>query len=481
MSEIHLHDTRTGELLPLRPRAPGRVGIYACGPTVYSRIHIGNARPFVIFSLMKRFFESQGLRTTLVVNVTDVNDKIYTAARGDPDSPDPARRARRSSAELAAEMTELYRADTDRLGLGRPDHEPLASQTMEAIVRYIEALVESGHAYVAPHAGGEPGTGDVLFRVRSDPGYGSLSHRVLADMDQGEGVEGADRKEDPLDFALWKAHKPEEDTAWDSPWGPGRPGWHIECSAMAESLLGTEFEIHGGGSDLVFPHHENEAAQTRAARGRELARLWVHNGMIQRTGEKMAKSVGNIALLHELLDSHGREAVVMYLAGGHYRQPLAFSESELDEAERRVMRIREALRRLAPGEPSPPDMAVHRDAFFAALANDFNTPAALAALFEWVREANRRTGEGAEAGPVGDADLREMLGVLGLGELRPAGVAGDLAAIDPEALALLERRERARAERDFQSADRLREELRARGWEIRDGSGGAELIKTGER
>ena len=287
MREIRLHDTLSGELLPLRPRDPGRVGIYACGPTVYSRIHIGNARPFVVFSLLKRFLAHEGYDVTLVVNVTDVNDKIYDAAR--PQG--------RSSAELAAEMTEHYRADTDALGLGRPDHEPLASETIGPIVEYIETLIAGGHAYAVD--------GDVYFRVRSDPGYGKLSHRQLENMDQGEGVEGTERKEDPLDFALWKAHKPGEDTLWRTPWGTGRPGWHIECSAMAEQFLGVGFDIHGGGSDLVFPHHENEAAQTRAARGEELTKLWMHNGMIQFTGEKMAKSVGNIALLHEVLDGYG--------------------------------------------------------------------------------------------------------------------------------------------------------------------------------
>ncbi len=293
---IEIRDTRSGELLPLR--APDRqrpIGIYACGPTVYSRIHIGNARPFVVFSLLKRFLEREGYAVDLVINVTDVNDKIYDAAGA----------LGRDSAELAAEMTAAYRADTDALGLGRPDHEPLASETIGPIVEHIARLIERGHAYAAG--------GDVYFRVRSDDGYGSLSHRRLDDMDQGEGVEGAEHKEDPLDFALWKAHKPGEDTSWPSPWGDGRPGWHIECSAMAETLLGVGFDIHGGGSDLLFPHHENEAAQTRAARGAELAQIWMHNGMIQSTGEKMAKSVGNIAPLHDVIEEHGAEAVVMYL------------------------------------------------------------------------------------------------------------------------------------------------------------------------
>jgi cysteinyl-tRNA synthetase len=462
MRAIRLHDTRTGGVVPLEPRDPGKVGIYACGPTVYSRIHIGNARPFVVFSLLKRFLRHEGYDTTLVINVTDVNDKIYDAARADPQSADPVKRAGCSSVELAAEMTALYVSDTDALELGRPDHEPLASETMDAIIAYIQDLIDSDHAY-------ESG-GDVFFRVRSDPDYGSLSHRRIDDMDQGEGVEGSARKQDPLDFALWKTHKPDEDESWSSPWGEGRPGWHIECSAMAEELLGVGFDIHGGGSDLVFPHHENEASQTRTARGRELATIWMHNGMIQFTGEKMAKSVGNIALLHEVVERYGRDAVVMYLLGGHYRQPLAFSPAELEDADRRIQRIRDALRRLEPGAPSPPDMRSYAEGFFAALADDFNTPKALACLFEWVREANRR-GEA-----VGDGDLREMLAVLGLENLQSLTADGDVEAIDPEAVALLASRETARRERDFQEADRLRGEIAARGWEIRDSAAGPELI-----
>ncbi len=284
MRTISLHDTRTGEVRTLEPSEPGKVRIYACGPTVYGRIHVGNARPFVVFSLLKRFLVHEGYDVTFVANITDINDKIYAAARA----------AGTGSERLAAEMAAAYIADTEALSLGRPDHEPLASQTIEEIIRLIERLVEVGHAYAVD--------GDVYFSVRSYPEYGELSHRNIEEMDQGEGVEGAQRKRDPLDFALWKGQKPGEDAAWDSPWGAGRPGWHIECSAMAEALLGVDFEIHGGGSDLIFPHHENEAAQTRAARGAPLARLWVHNGMVRLDKEKMAKSVGNIFVLHEALE-----------------------------------------------------------------------------------------------------------------------------------------------------------------------------------
>ncbi|HEY5262543.1 MAG TPA: cysteine--tRNA ligase [Solirubrobacteraceae bacterium] len=456
MREIKLHDTRSGDLLTLKSRDPDKVGIYACGPTVYSRIHIGNARPFVVFSLLKRFLEHEGYRAKLVVNVTDINDKIYDAARV----------AGRPSKELAAEMAALYVSDTDALGLGRPDHEPLASETMGAIVSYIQDLIDSDHAY-------ESG-GDVFFRVRSDPDYGSLSHRRIEDMDQGEDGSGthppSDRKEDPLDFALWKARKPEEDAWWLSPWGDGRPGWHIECSAMAEGTLGLGFDIHGGGSDLLFPHHENEAAQTRSARGQELARIWMHNGMIQLTGEKMAKSVGNIALLHEVLERYGRDAVVMYVISGHYRQPLAFGEAELGQARTNVSRIREAGRRLgsgATGYRGPGDeehLRSLREGFFDSLANDFNTPGALAYLYEWIRSAGH-------LGVEGNAGLCEMLEVLGLEEL-----LAPVAEAPAEVRDLAQQRERARTERDFATADKLRDAIAECGWEVRDGSSGPELL-----
>jgi cysteinyl-tRNA synthetase len=452
MRPITIHDTASGELLALDPPAvKPAIGIYACGPTVYSRIHIGNARPFVVFSLLARFLRHEGYEVKLVVNVTDVNDKIYDAARaqGVP------------SEELAREMTAAYFADTGALGLGRPDAEPLASETIGPIEDYIQALIDGGHAYAAD--------GDVYFRVRSDERYGSLSHRDLDSMDQGEGVEGAALKNDPLDFALWKARKEGEDTSWPAPWGEGRPGWHIECSAMAEEGLPGGVDIHGGGSDLVFPHHENEASQTRAARGHELARIWMHNGMIQSTGEKMAKSVGNIAPLHEVLNTYGAEAVMMYLVSGHYRQPLAFSEDALDQAAANVRRIREAGRRLASGEESPEGLAVRRDQFFDALRGDFNTAEALAALNEWLREA----AQAAQKGPVGDSQLQEMLGVLGLEAL----LAPDELA-PAEVVALAEERERARAERDFAAADDLRAQIAALGWEVRDVAQGFELLPS---
>jgi cysteinyl-tRNA synthetase len=445
VSDVTLYDTRTRTLQPFTPRNPSRVGIYACGPTVYARVHVGNARPFVVFSQLKRFLEHEGYGVTLVANITDINDKIYDAARA----------AGIDSAQLAENMAKAYREDTDRLGLGRPDAEPLATEYVNQIIALIADLVERGAAYAV--------SGDVYFRVRSVDSYGELSRRDVDQMDQGEGVEGAELKEDPLDFALWKATKEGEDTSWDSPWGPGRPGWHIECSAMAEALLGVSFDIHGGGVDLVFPHHENEAAQTLAARGEPLAKIWMHNGMLE-LGTKMSKSLGNIRTLDDVLDAVGGDVLVLFFSSAHYRQPMTYSAERLEEARRAADRIREAGRRTIGG-PSPESLRRYRDEFFAALRNDFNTAEALASLYSWIREANRSE----EA--VGDADLKEMLDVLGL--------IGLLAADEgppQEAAELAARRDQARREKDWAEADRLRDELRAMGWEVRDGPDGPELV-----
>jgi cysteinyl-tRNA synthetase len=470
MREVRIKDTLSGSLASLDPGA--EVGIYACGPTVYSRIHIGNARPFVVFSLLARFLRSEGYRAKLVVNVTDINDKIYDAARaaGEP------------SAEFAGRMARAYFEDTDRLGLGRPDSEPLATGTIGGIVALIGDLVESGHAY-------ESG-GDVYFRVRGFDPYGKLSNRRTEDMDQGEEAGSASLKEDPLDFALWKARKEGEDTSWDSPWGPGRPGWHIECSAMAEAELGSSFAIHGGGSDLVFPHHENEIAQSEAA-GRPFAQLWMHNGMIETDAEKMSKSEGNIFQLSEALDTYGREAVIAYLISGHYRQPLAFGAEQMEQAQAQVERLRNFFREHREREPGgpppgtrvessgegprlagsqvpvggPPGSRVER--FREALADDFNTPRAMAEVFELVGEANRGEVPGAPEA------VAEMLGLVGLSSLTQPDQGVET---DEGARKLMEEREAARAERDFERADRIRDELAALGWEVRDSAAGPSLV-----
>jgi len=468
MREVRIKDTLTGELVVLDPGQ--EVGIYACGPTVYSRIHIGNARPFVVFSLFARFLESEGYAAKLVVNVTDVNDKIYVAAGEDGTE----------SAEFAARMTQAYFEDTDRLGLGRPDAEPLATETIGGIVALIADLISAGHAYASG--------GDVYFRVRSFDAYGKLSNRRTEDMDQGEEAGSASLKEDSLDFALWKAHKPGEDTSWDSPWGPGRPGWHIECSAMAEAELGASFAIHGGGSDLVFPHHENEIAQSEAA-GRPFARAWMHNGMVETDAEKMSKSEGNIFQLSEALDRYGREAVVAYLISGHYRQPLAFRPQQMEEAVAQVERLRNFFREhpvggasgegpragfagssRGPSPDAPLDVSAPRvESFRDALADDFNTPRAMAEAFELVGETNRGEVPWGEAAPA----LAEMLGLVGLSSLTQPDQGAEA---DEGAEKLLEERQEARAAKDFARADQIRDRLAELGWEVRDSAEGAKLV-----
>jgi cysteinyl-tRNA synthetase len=447
MREVRIKDTLTGDVVDLDPSA--EVGIYACGPTVYSRIHIGNARPFVIFSLLGRFLKSEGYAAKLVVNVTDINDKIYVAAR----------EAGEGSAEFAERMTRTYFEDTDRLGLGRPDAEPLATETIEQIVTLISDLIEAGHAYES--------SGDVYFRVRSFEAYGKLSNRRTEDMDQGEEAGSASLKEGQLDFALWKAHKPDEDTSWDSPWGPGRPGWHIECSAMAEAELGASFAIHGGGSDLVFPHHENEIAQSEGA-GRPFARAWMHNGMVQTDAEKMSKSEGNIFQLSEALDQYGSEAVVAYLISGHYRQPLAFGPQQMEEAVAQVERLRNFFREHP--DASHRTAASRVESFRDALADDFNTPRAMAEVFELVGEANRGDVSGASEA------LAEMLDLVGLSSLTQPDKGAEA---DDGAEKLLEERQAARAAKDFGRADEIRDRLAELGWEVRDAAEGAKLVPKG--
>jgi cysteinyl-tRNA synthetase len=403
--------------------------MYVCGPTVYQRIHVGNARPYVVFIWLKRWLEHQGYDVTLVENVTDVNDKIYEAAE----------KQRIGSEELAAAATQWYVEDTEDLGIGRPDHEPLASETIPEIVALIEELVGRGLAYESQ--------GDVYFRVAAYPDYGELSGAKLEDM---VAQEPSDLKEDQRDFALWKATKPHEDTSWPSPWGPGRPGWHIECSAMAEKLLGPVFEIHGGGIDLRFPHHENELAQSRGA-GREFAKLWAHNGLLELAEEKMSKSVGNILSLRDALDTYGREALLVLFLGAHYRSPLEYSDEAMEAARTQAEDFRTAFRVVAQtgGVPSWDELA-------SALDDDFNTPLALSILHAWRS--------------VGELDLLERgLGIFGLG----VESAGDAPT---EVIGLAEERQEARSAREFGRADELRAEIDRLGWEIQDVADGFRLI-----
>jgi cysteinyl-tRNA synthetase len=421
---VRLHDTFTREPVELVP-PPGPIGIYWCGPTVYQRIHVGNAYAVTVLPLwLKRWLEELGYETTLVVNITDINDKIYDAAPG-------------ASARLATDATRWYVEDTDRLGLGRPDVEPTAVATVPDQIEMIRELVERGFAYESD--------GDVYFRVARFPEYGRLSGQRP---DQVEEQEPNPRKEDPRDFALWKANKPDEDTSWESPWGRGRPGWHIECSVMSEKYLGPQFEIHGGGLDLVFPHHENEIAQSRAL-DRPFARIWLHNGMLRFAGEEMHKSTGNAVTLADALDRWGRETLLVFFLSGHWRKPLDYTDATLTAAAARAERFRDVFRR-----PSAQAAGGEWERFAAALEDDFNTPRALAVMHEWRDHAL----------------LRRALHVFGLGSL------GERSAAPSDVVALADARLEARARRDFGAADRLRDEIADAGWDVRDAADGYELV-----
>ncbi|HZT45004.1 MAG TPA: cysteine--tRNA ligase [Gaiellaceae bacterium] len=422
---MRLYNTLTRRVEELPP-PPGPIRMYFCGPTVYQRIHVGNARPFVLSIWLRGWLRERGYEVRLVENVTDVNDKIYEAAPG-------------ASAELAAQATQWYREDTDLLGLGRPDVEPLATEAVPAIVAAIEELVRRGLAYEVD--------GDVYFRVARDARYGQLSRQRP---DQVEEQEPNPRKEEARDFALWKANKPGEDTSWESPWGRGRPGWHIECSVMAEQHLGPVFEIHGGGLDLVFPHHENELAQSRAL-GHEFARIWMHNGMLRTVGEKMSKSVGNIVTLREAVEKWGRETVLLFLMTAHWRSPIDLSEETLEAARAQTQTFRDAFLADAGGDDADWEELVR------VLDDDFNTAEALAVLHRW-RAAGALGFVGRGLGLFGLASLAERVEA-------PAEVA-ELAG----------RRAAARATGDFGESDRLRDEIAALGWEVRDVADGFQLV-----
>jgi len=410
------------------PPAPGPIRMYFCGPTVYARAHIGNARPFVVGMWFRSWLSASGYDVTLVHNITDINDKIYEAA-GDE-----------SSAELAARATQWYIDDTEALGLGLPDHLPKATDSVPSIVAFIEELIDRDFAYVAD--------GDVYFRVARYPEYGQLSRQRVDEVEgQDEEERAGARKEDLRDFALWKANKPGEDTSWQSPWGPGRPGWHIECSVMAEELLGPAFEIHGGGLDLVFPHHENELAQSRAL-GHDFARIWTHNGMLRFTGEKMSKSEGNVVTIREALDRWGRETVLLFFMTGHWSKPIDFSEETMAQARAQLETFQNALLIEQGGEAEWRELE-------RALENDFNTPDALAVLHSW-----RSVGA--------TEQLRRGLGLFGI-EPQRVDAPNFVQSLATD-------RQSARAAGDFDEADRLRAEIEAAGWVVRDVADGFQLV-----
>jgi cysteinyl-tRNA synthetase len=423
---MRLYSTLSRQLEEL-PEPPAPVRMYFCGPTVYQRAHIGNARPFVIGMWLRTWLRSRGYEARLVHNITDVNDKIYDAAPG-------------ASAELAANATQWYIEDVGDLGLGLPDEMPKATEHVDGIVRFIRELVDREYAY--------PVNGDVYFRVSRDPEYGRLSRQRVDEMQEEE---RSALKEAPQDFALWKATKPGEDTSWDSPWGRGRPGWHIECSAMARDAYGPVFEIHGGGLDLVFPHHENEIAQSRAL-GYEFARLWMHNGLLAFGGEKMSKSLGNDVSIRNVLDTWGKEVALLFFMTAHWRKPIDFTDDTLAQAKAQVDAFRNFfVETPAVAEPEEPERLA------AVLDDDFNTPDALALFHDW-----RSRGLA--------ADLRAGLEIFGLQSLAKREQP------PAEVVELADARQRARAAKDFAEADRLRDEIDARGWEVRDAAGGFELV-----
>jgi cysteinyl-tRNA synthetase len=410
---MRLYNTLSRQLEELPP-PPGPIRMYFCGPTVYQRAHIGNARPFAIGMWLRAWLRHRGYDATLVHNITDVNDKIYDAAPG-------------ASAGLAEQATQWYLEDTGDLGLGMPDGLPKATDAVPSIVAFIEKLVEAGHAYEA--------NGDVYFSVSTDLGYGRLSRQKVENM---EPEEASSLKRAPQDFALWKATKPGEDTSWDSPWGAGRPGWHIECSVMAEDAYGPVFEIHGGGLDLVFPHHENELAQSLAL-GHDFARIWMHNGLLTMDGEKMSKSLGNDMTIRGVIDDWGREVALMLLLSGQWRKPLDFNQGTLEQSAAQLETFRNVFR--STSEPVG-DWAELE----AALDDDFNTPEALAVMHGW-RDHEL---------------LRRALGVFGLESI------GEAEEAPAEIADLAEQRRNARDAKDFAESDRLRDEIAAAGWEVRD-------------
>ena len=423
---MQLFNTATKTPMPVGPPG-GHIGMYFCGPTVYARAHAGNARPFVLGMWLTRWLRASGRTVTFVHNITDINDKIYLAAPN-------------ASADLANAATEWYLEDVSALGLGMPDHMPRVTEHVPQIIEFIARLIANGSAYVADR--------DVYFRVSGDDSYGSLSGQRT--------FEPEDRlpnpaKEDPRDFALWKGRKDGEDTSWDSPWGKGRPGWHIECTVLAEALLGKTFEIHGGGLDLVFPHHENELAQARALGG-SFARVWAHNGMLQFTGEKMSKSEGNVTTIRQVLDEWGAEAFLLFLMTGHWRRPIEFSADTMAQAMARAQTFRNAFTLAA----APRDGSQWAE-LAAALDDDFDTPRALAVMHRWA--SARQLGL-----------LSRALEIFGLAALARRTEVPALV------LAMSEQRDAARSNRDFALADKIRADIEAAGWEVRDDPSGTSIL-----
>ena len=490
---LRLYNTLSRSKEDFAPREPGKVLMYVCGPTVYNHVHIGNARTFLSFDVVRRYLSWRGFDVRYVQNITDVDDKIIRAAN---DEGVPA-------AEIAARYTEAFLDAMRRLGIMPPTAQPLATETIQPMIAMAQRLIDTGHAYEAD--------GSVYFSVRSFPGYGKLSGRDVDELRSGARVEVDERKVDPLDFALWKAAKPGE-PHWTSPWGEGRPGWHLECSVMSEMELGTPFDIHGGATDLIFPHHENELAQSEAATGRPFVRYWMHGGLLQVNAEKMSKSLGNFVLLREVLEQYPTPVVRLLMLQTHYRSPLEFSTERLVEAASALERlsnmvrlVRWACARRADGPGAPADeraalseaLETTRVQFTTEMDDDFNTAGALAAVFGVVRQANgflaaHESELSADDLALLDAvqrEVAELLGVLGVDlpgadeEPLPLGVitlaasvAGYSGADAAEAVdALIVARADARQAKDWARADAVRDGLQALGVAIEDTPGGARV------
>jgi cysteinyl-tRNA synthetase len=448
---LRLYDTAQRAKVDFVPRVEGRVSMYVCGPTPYDVPHLGHGRKEVVFDTIRRYLLWRGFAVTYVSNVTDIEDKIIARAQ-EEGTTEP---------ELVAKFEGTFRDAFDRLNILRPDEEPRATEWIDEMVALIADLVACGHAYVVEGQG-------VYFQVDTLPSYGALSHRTLEELLESAGarVDVDERKRAPVDFALWKSAKPGE-PSWDSPWGPGRPGWHIECSAMSLKLLGDGFDIHGGGSDLVFPHHENEIAQAVGA-GHEFARHWLHNGMLNVDGEKMSKSLGNFTTLVDILDRFDPRAFRLLSIQTHYRRQMEVGDKELSDAEKAIGRLDSLARRARAEqleEVAPADVAPFRD----AMDDDFDTPAALAEMFRLVTDANASLDIGLrETGAMQFATVRELAAVLGI-ELR-----GEAPEEDAEIDALVEQREQARRDKNWAEADRIRDELAVRGIVIEDTPRGPE-------
>lgn len=449
---IRVYNTMGRRLEDFVPRDEGKVGMYVCGPTVQSDPHVGHGRYAVAFDVIRRYLMWSGYEVTYVSNITDVEDKIIAAAEESGLSVD----------ELAVQMAERFSDSFRRLGVLPPDIEPKATEHIPEMLDLIGKLTARGLAYAAD--------GDVYFSVRALENYGRLSGRKPDELRSGYRIEPGESKHDPLDFALWKSAKPGEPT-WDSPWGPGRPGWHIECSAMAEKYLGMGFDIHGGGLDLVFPHHENEVAQSEGATGETFARYWLHNGMVNLGGEKMSKSTGNLVDLTELLRTKGGRALRMLYVRAHYRSPIEFSEELLADAGESLDRLDRFRERVESGEPDQEAL----DRFREAMDDDFGTPQAVSVMFDLIREGNRILDEGGDASAIAGA-VEEIVGVLGLDDASGPEEATSTIS-DSEIEALLGEREAARTARDFATADSIRDRLAAEGVIIEDGPDGTRWIR----